>query len=127
MLLTTPGLVMAQKDGERRAAVSPQERAEKKTAKIDALLSLTPEQRQRISAENLRAAEAMQPHIQAIRSERAAMREISKKRHQAYASILTPEQMSRLKEARKKERPNARMNNEKMERRRSAAQSPVIK
>ena len=117
---------MAQKGGERRAALSPQERAEKKTAKMDALLSLTPEQRQKISAENLRAAEAMQPHIQAIRSERKAMREISRKRHQAYAGILTPDQMSRLKEVHKKERPNGRMNDKKMERKRSAAQSPVI-
>lgn len=97
---------MAQKVSERRAPLSPQERAEKHTAKLDAIVSLTPDQRQKIAAENLRTAEAMQTHIDAIRTEKKAMREIGKRRHQAYASILTPEQMARLKAARKNERAN---------------------
>ncbi len=104
MLFAAPSIAMAQKAGERHAPLSPQERAAKHTARLDEVVSLTPDQRQKIAAENLRTAEAMQPHIEAIHAEKKTMREIGKKRHQAYASILTPEQMERLKAARKSER-----------------------
>lgn len=100
LFFTMPALAIAQKNGsEHRASLTPQQRAEKHTARVDAIVSLTPEQRTKISAENLRAADAMQPHINAVREERKAIREIGKQRRQAYTTILTPDQMERLKTA----------------------------
>lgn len=102
LVLAAPFASMAQKPaGERRAPLTPEQRAEKHTARIDKIVSLTPEQRQKVQAENLRTAQAMQPHMENMRKEREAMRTIGKQRHEAYASILTPDQMARLKEARK--------------------------
>lgn len=112
LLLTAPGFAMAQKTGDRRIPLTPQQRAEKHTERVGAIVSLTPEQRVKIAAENLRSAEAMQPHVDAVRKERRAMREIGKQRRQAYATILTPDQMERLKSAHENNRKSGKAHGE---------------
>jgi hypothetical protein len=104
LLLASPAFAMAQKSGERRTSLTPQQRAEKQTARVDAAVGLTAEQRQKITAENLRAAQAMQPHIENMRAEKKAMHAIGKQRRDAYAKILTPDQMTRLKALHKERR-----------------------
>ena len=101
LLFASPAFAMAQKSGERRASLTPQQRAEKQAERVDAVVGLTAEQRQKITAENLRAAQSMQPHVENIRTEKKAMRAIGQQRREAYAKILTPDQMTRLKASHK--------------------------
>lgn len=111
LIISAPAFATAQKpqkSHEGRAPLTAEQRAEKQTEHLDRMLQLNPEQREKIQAENLRTAQAMQPHMEAIRNERKAMREISKRRREAYSNILTPDQQERLKAARQ-ERRKARM------------------
>lgn len=108
LLFAAPALAMAQqkpgKSREDRQPLSAGQRAERQTERLDKMVQLTPEQREKISAENRRAVEAMKPHMDNIRRERMAMREIAQQRREAYANILTAEQKERLKAARMEQR-----------------------
>ena len=96
---------------QARQQLSPEQRATQKTDRMKAELSLTDDQYKRIYALNLEKANAMQQ----ARKEEADRKAEREKYHTALKSILTPEQMAKMKEKRKDHRKGSGKNQGKVQ------------
>ncbi len=95
-----------------RAQMTPEQRAEMRTKRMQESLALSKEQYEKVLAINLDQEKKREEFIKEQKAKMAANREHMKARREAmlknYESVLTPEQMTKFKEEAKKNREEMR-------------------
>lgn len=92
MICLVAGVATAGLAQEGRMRATPEQRAQKQTARLTDALKLTPDQQKQVYDANLKAAQQMKPMQDATEADRKAFREAQQQKEASFKTILTADQ-----------------------------------
>lgn len=101
MFVAVTSISMAQTTDAAGRPLTPETRAQMHTDRMIKDLGLTPKQAEQVRPLNLDVAQKMEEHKAQTDKDKAAMQAYYKEMEAKYAAVLTPEQMTKMKELEK--------------------------